>query len=119
MVMNRLIASAALAVVSLLTVTGPAAAQKKDKNAVERTITGIVTTEDETPIPGAVVQLKNMKTLQVRSYIARDKGDYIFTNLSMDVDFELKAMANGKESNARTISTFDPHPKVTLNFKVK
>ena len=120
--MNRLIRPATvalIALVGLLTVAGPASAQKKDKNVTERTISGTVSTEDESPVPGAVVQLKNMKTLQVRSYIAKDKGDYIFTNLSMDVDFELKAMANGKESAARTVSTFDPHAKVTLNLKVK
>jgi len=116
---KRLVALAAIAVMGLLTFAGPASAQKKDKNAVERTISGIVSTEDDTPIPGAVVQLKNMKTLQVRSFIAREKGDYIFNSLSMDVDYELKAMANGKESPARTISTFDPHAKVTLNLKVK
>ena len=96
-----------------------AVAQKKPKTPVERTIAGVVMTADETPVPGAVVQLKNLKTQQIRSYIARDKGDYIYQGLSMDVDYELKAMANGKESAPRTVSTFDPHTSVTLNLKLK
>jgi hypothetical protein len=102
-----------------LVVAGSGFAQKKDKAPTERSIAGIVTLDDDTPVAGAVVQLKNMKTLQVRSFIAREKGDYIFQGLSMDVDFELKAMANGKESNARTVSTFDPHPTVTVHLKLK
>jgi len=117
--MKRLAAVVVAGIVGLLMVAGPVSAQKKDKNAVERTIAGVVTTEDDAPVPGAVVQLKNLKTLQVRSFIAREKGDFIFTSLSMDVDFELKAMSNGKESAARTVSTFDPHPRVTLTLKVK
>ena len=53
---------------------------------------------------GAVVQLKNTKTMQVRSFIAKDKGDYYFHGLSTDVDYELKAQANGKTSPSRTLA---------------
>ena len=102
-----------------LTIAGSSFAQKKDKGPAERTIAGVVTTAEDEPVPGAVIQLKNLKTLQVRSFIAREKGDYIFQGLSMEVDYELKAMSTGKESNVRTVSTFDPHPKVTLNLKLK
>jgi hypothetical protein len=108
-----------LATVVFLALSATALYAQKDKAPSERTISGIVTAEDDSPVPGAVVQLKNMKTLQIRSFIAREKGDYIFQALSMDVDYELKATANGKESNSRTVSTFDSHPKVTVNLKLK
>ncbi len=112
-----LISSLALLAILILPTLG--LAQKKDKGPAERTISGVVMQADETPVPGAVVQLKNLKTLQVRSFIARDKGDYIFQGLNMDVDYELKAVGTGKESAPRTVSTFDPHPKVVINLKLK
>ena len=117
--MLKRIAPLASTVLLTLALAVSGVAQKKDKAPTERTIAGVVSSADDAPVPGAVVQLKNMKTLQVRSFIAREKGDYIFQALSMDVDYELKAMANGKESNPRTVSTFDPHDKVTVNLKVK
>src|SRR5438034_4257170 len=94
-------------------------AQKKDKAPAEKSVSGIVTDAGGSAVPGAVVQLKNMKTLQVRSFIAKDKGDYYFNGLSTDVDYQLLAQANGKESAPRTISTFDSHPQVVINFQVK
>jgi protocatechuate 3,4-dioxygenase beta subunit len=94
-------------------------AQKKDKSPTEKSVSGIVTDAGGNPVPGAVVQLKNMKTLQVRSFIAKDKGDYYFHGLSPDVDYQLQAQANGKESSSRTVSTFDSHPEVVINFQVK
>ena len=94
-------------------------AQKKEKPSTEKSVSGIVTDVNGNPVPGAVVQLKNMKTLQVRSFIAKEKGDYFFHSLSPDVDFQLLAQANGKESAPRTVSTFDSHTQVTINFQVK
>ena len=116
---NRIGLIFSLALIAILTLPSVGLAQKMKKTPVERTIAGIVTTAEEVPVPGAVVQLKNLKTLQVRSFIARDRGDYIFQGLSLDVDYELKALGNGKESALRTVSTFDPHPSVVLNLKLK
>jgi len=91
---------------------------QKNKAPAEKTISGIVTDAAGNPVPGAVVQLENLKTLQIRSFIAKDKGDYIFQGLATDVDWRLKAMANGKTSKTRTISTFDSHPEVTVNLQL-
>ncbi|MES1262663.1 MAG: carboxypeptidase-like regulatory domain-containing protein [Acidobacteriota bacterium] len=94
-------------------------AQKKEKAPAEKSVSGIVTDAGGNAVPGAVVQLKNMKTLQVRSFIAKEKGDYYFHGLSTDVDYQLLAQANGKESAPRTVSTFDSHTQVIINFQVK
>jgi hypothetical protein len=94
-------------------------AQKKGKTPTEKSVSGIVTDAGGNAIPGAVVQLKNMKTLQIRSFIAKEKGDYYFQGLNADVDYQLQAQANGKESASRTVSTFDSHPEVVINFQVK
>ena len=42
---------------------------QKNKAPAEKTITGTVTDAAGNPVPGAVVQLENMKTLQIRSFI--------------------------------------------------
>ena len=93
--------------------------QKKEKAPAERSVTGIVTAADGAAVAGAIVQLKNMKTLQVRSFIAKEKGDYYFHGLSTDVDYELTAQSAGHSSAKRTLSTFDSHPEVTINLQLK
>lgn len=96
-----------------------ASAQKKDKTPAERSVTGIVTDAAGAPIPGAVIQLKNTKTLQVRSFIAKDTGEYFFYGLSTDIDYELKADANGKSSSTRTLSSFNTHTDAKVDLQVK
>lgn len=93
--------------------------QKKEKAPTERSVSGVVTDAAGNPVPGAIVQLKNLKTLQVRSFIAKDKGDYNFQGLSMDVDYEFKAQFSGKTSDTRRLSSFDSHPAVVINLQLK
>ena len=107
------------AVVLVLTLATFAFGQKKDKTPAERTCKGVVTDVAGAPVPGAVVQLKNLKTLQVRSFIAKDKGEYVFNGLSTDVDYELKAESGGHQSGTRTLSTFDSHPEAVINLQLK
>ncbi len=91
----------------------------KNKAPAERSVTGTVTGADGNPLPGAVVQMKNMKTLQVRSFIAKEKGDFYFQGLSPDIDYEFTAESNGKASNTRTLSSFDSHTAVNIDLKIK
>jgi hypothetical protein len=92
---------------------------QKNKGPAERSVSGVVTDASGSPVIGAVVQLENMKTLQVRSFIAKDKGDYYFHGLSTDVDYQLKAQSNGHESAAKTLSSFDSHPAAIVNLQLK
>jgi hypothetical protein len=92
---------------------------KKSKEPAEKSVSGVVTDEDGGPVPGAVVQLKNTKTLQIRSFIAKEHGEYYFNGLSTDVDYELKADFNGKTSGSKTLSSFDTHPEARLNLQLK
>jgi hypothetical protein len=68
-----------------------AGAAKKDENANIRSVQGVVNNAQGEAVNGAVVQLKNTKTLQIRSFITRDNGAYYFHGLSTDVDYELRA----------------------------
>jgi len=78
----------------------------------------LVTDGNGQPVPGAVVLIKDSKTLQVRSYIAQKDGRYHFFGLSTDVNYQLRAEANGLTSKTKTVSVFDSHSKVTLNLKL-
>lgn len=97
------------------------APSKEDKKraALERPLTGLVTDADGKVVVGAIVQLKNTRTLQVRSFITREKGDYYFAGLSKDVDYEVKAQFKGQTSPSRTLSSFDPKPQPVLNLQIK
>jgi hypothetical protein len=91
----------------------------KNKPPAERSVSGVVTNDDGTPIQGAIVQLKDLKSLQVRSFITKEKGEYYFNGLSTDIDYEFRAEWNGKSSNTRRLSSFDSHPSVVLNLQLK
>jgi hypothetical protein len=108
------------AVVLLVLVLSAAAfGQKKSKEPQEKAVSGIVTDASGAPVPGAVVQLKNTKTLQIRSFIAKESGEYFFQGLATDVDYELKADWNGRASATKTLSSFDSHPEARINLQLK
>jgi hypothetical protein len=46
-------------------------------------------------------------------------GEYYFHGLATDVDYEIKAEANGKTSATKTLSSFDSHPDVNINLQLK
>ena len=95
-----------------------ALAQKKNGGETTRSVQGTVTIADDSPVDGAVVQLKNTKTLQVRSFITKEDGTYHFYDLSPDIDYELKADYQGASSNTKTMSSFDSRKQTTLNLKL-
>jgi hypothetical protein len=101
---------------------GSAFADKKDKNgepANQRSVQGTVTDGKDSPISGAVVYIKNAKTLQIRSFITKDQGTYYFHSLSPDVDYELHAESNGATTPNKTLSSFDSRKQAIINLKLK
>jgi hypothetical protein len=94
-------------------------AQSKKKDDQSRTVQGVVSAADDSPIPGAVVYLKNTKTLQVRSFITQPNGSYFFHGLSPDVDYELRAENKGASSPTKTLSSFDSRKDANLDLKFK
>jgi len=92
--------------------------QKKKGGENTRSVQGTVTVADDSPVNGAVVQLKNTKTLQIRSFITKEDGTYHFYDLSPDIDYELKADYQGASSNAKTLSSFDSRKQTVLNLRL-
>ena len=90
----------------------------RGSSSSSRAIEGTVLSASGAPVPGAIVQIKDSKTLQVRSYIAQQNGKYQFWGLSNDVNYQLRAMAGGFTSKSKTVSVFNSRRKITLDLKL-
>jgi hypothetical protein len=95
-----------------------AAAQDKKSDAQLRTIRGTVLDKEETPTPSGVVYLLNVKTQAVKTYIADDAGNYRFSGLDPNVDYEVHAEHNDMMSPTRTVSSFDSRRDIELVLKL-
>jgi len=96
----------------------PGAAQDKKNDAQLRTIRGTVLDRDETPRPSGVVYLLNTKTQAVKTYIADEAGNYRFSGLDPNVDYEVHAEHEDMTSATRTVSSFDSRRDVELVLKL-
>lgn len=118
--MRKLFTIVALSLVAVAVVPQLSAQGRgKQEEAAVRSVEGTVTTADGKPATGAVVHLKNTKTLQIRSFIAKEDGSYSFHGLSTNVDYELKAEQQGASSDVKTLSVFDSRNKAVINLKLK
>ena len=110
-------------VVVLLFLLSSAWAQETRKErreaASERTVQGSVSDPDGKFVNGAVVQLKDGRTLQVRSFITQQNGEYHFSSLKIDNDYQLKADFNGMTSGWKTLSVFDTRKEPVMNLKLE
>jgi hypothetical protein len=116
----RRISRTVLVAVLAVACTGLLSAQSK-KNKDDPTIRklqGQVVDPDDKPVAGAVVQLKDTRTLQVRSFITQANGEYNFCGLRTDTDYEIKAQYNGLTSDTRRLSNFDSRKIATVNLKL-
>jgi hypothetical protein len=95
-----------------------AGAQEAKHESQLRSVHGIVSDKADTPIPGGVVFLKNTRTNAVRSYIADDTGNYRFSGLDPNTDYELHAEKDGAKSPTRTISSFESRKEIVVNLKI-
>jgi Carboxypeptidase regulatory-like domain len=112
---GRQIVALALALLSLASFAG---AQEAKHESQLRSLHGIVSDKADTPIPGGVVFLKNTRTNAVRSYIADDTGNYRFSGLDPNTDYELHAEKDGAKSPTRTISSFESRKEMVVNLKI-
>jgi hypothetical protein len=78
-----------------------------------------VTDQAGEPLRGAVVKLKNMLNLHIRSYITQADGEYRFHGLHHDLDYELKAKYRGHTSKVRTLNWYDSRTEAQIDFKLR
>jgi protocatechuate 3,4-dioxygenase beta subunit len=110
-----------LLVLALAALLAPSASgqRKKSEDQNVRSVEGVVEDPLGNPVEGAVVQLKNAKTLQVRSFITQREGNYYFHGLSPDVEYELKAEFKNMSSPVRRLTVFDNRRKAIINLKLE
>ena len=91
--------------------------KSKKEEATQRSVQGTVVDKEDKPVVGAVVQLKDNRTLQMRSYITKADGEYHFSSLKIDDDYEVEARNNSMTSGPKKISIFDSRKIVIQNLK--
>jgi Carboxypeptidase regulatory-like domain len=84
-----------------------------------RSVQGVVTDASGKPAAGAVVQLKDTKSLQIRSYITETDGSYHFAGLSTNVEYELEAKKDAVTSGKKTLTVFNTKKAAIVNLKLK
>ena len=92
-------------------------AQKKAE-AQLRVLHGSVIDKDENPVASSVVYLKNVKSQAVKTYIADDSGNYRFSGLDPNVDYEIHGEHDDLTSPVRTISSFDSRRDIEVTLKL-
>ena len=105
--------------ITVALICGSLTAQQKNEDISTRTVEGMVTDATNQPAAKAVVQLKNTKTLQIRSFITQDDGNYHFAGLGTDVEYQLKAERDGINSGWKTLSVFNSKKTAVINLKLK
>ena len=84
-----------------------------------RSVEGQVTDSAGHAVVGAVVQLKDSKSLQIRSFVTQKDGSYHFAGLSTNIDYSLRAEYSGSASGSKTLSSFNGSKVATVNLKLK
>lgn len=97
--------------------TGTANGPKND--ITPRAVQGFVYDADDKAVQGAVVQIKDIKTLQVRSYVTQADGSYQFNGLSSNVEYELRAERQGALSSTKNLSIFEKKKLKKIDLKLK
>jgi hypothetical protein len=125
--MKKVLALLAIATVSLgcmaLQLTLPlggtsGGSTAKKTRPTSKMLSGTVEDKGDKPIAGAVVYLKNLKTLAVKSFFAQQDGTYRFPQLALNTDYEIYAEKDGKKSDVKTISQFDDRFTPTINLRI-
>ena len=83
-----------------------------------RSVRGTVTDKGDAPTSSAVVYLKNVRTLSVKTFISEDGGAYHFTGLDPNADYEIHAEHNDQMSANHTVSSLDGRKEFVVTLKL-
>lgn len=108
----------AAAVIFAVTLSAQRNGEKKEDSNL-RNVEGAVLGLDQRPLPGAIVQLKDTRTLQVRSFVTQEDGQYRFAGLRTDTDYELQATFQDLKSSTKRLSTFDGRKTATVVLQLE
>jgi hypothetical protein len=106
----------AIAAVIPMGSVSPVEARQKDSQV--RTVHGGVLDKSNNIVNGGVVYLQNKQTNVIRTYISDDQGQYTFSGLDPNVDYDIHAELNGLTSTTKTISSFDSRKDIVLELRL-
>jgi hypothetical protein len=107
-----------LGIVAAVSISSGPQAIAQQRGPVQRIVEGKVTDHSNDPVKGAVVYLKDGRTLSVKSFIADDQGEYRFGQLAQNTDYEIWAEHDGKKSPVKSISSFDSKNHFYIDLKM-
>jgi hypothetical protein len=91
---------------------------QQQKQPTERLVEGTVTGKSDQPLAGAVVYIKDTKTLTIKSYLTDDKGHFRFGQLSLSTDYDLWADNHGVHSKTKHVSPFNNKSNLEYTLKI-
>jgi len=91
---------------------------RADTGPKPKNVHGIVQDLRGSPLPGARVFLKDMKTKVIRTLETDQNGEYTVFALPPTVDYELYAEFKGKQSEKKYVSSFLNREDNVLNFQL-
>jgi hypothetical protein len=89
------------------------------QNFGQRILQGKVIGEGDSPVGGATVFLKNLKSRDIKSFTSIQDGSFRFAQVGMVDDYEVWAEQGKKKSGVKTISSFDSRKLVEFDLKLK
>ncbi len=90
--------------------------RRRTRNSARFTVA--VIDSGENPVPSGVVYLVNVKTQAVKTYIADESGNYRFSGLDPNADYELHAEHGDLTSPTRTVSSFNSSRDIEVILKL-
>lgn len=96
----------------------PVGAQDKKAETQLRTVHGSAVDKNDNPVPSSVIYLLNLRTQSVTTRIADESGNYRFSGLDPNVDYEVHAEHDDLTSSTRTISSFDSRRDIEVILKL-
>jgi hypothetical protein len=92
--------------------------KSKGKESELRTVRGTVVDKDEAPVDTAVVYLKNLHTQDITTHLSESDGQFRFSGLDLNVDYEIHAEHDGWTSSSHSISNYDNRKEFVLTLKL-
>jgi Carboxypeptidase regulatory-like domain len=89
------------------------------QNLGQRVVIGTVVDASSTPVSGAIVFLKDLKSKAIRSFTSDPTGKFRFTQVNMAEDHELWAEKAGRKSAVKTVSEWDARKEFETELKLK
>jgi hypothetical protein len=112
-----MLCTGSLSALSVFTMAAPRL--EAQSATASRTVDGKVVGKGDAPLSGAVVYLKDTRSLNVKTFICDEEGKFHFGQVGQNTDYELWSEFNHVKSNNKTISSLDDKKSYYFTLTVK